>query len=153
MVVIKRHQYRSKPGSYLIPGLVLWVVAGLLTWSFYSLFVDVNSRMGFIDSDNLAYRKGIGTVVEKRVNQTNYELRFTYPEEDNSYQGALSVSRGEFEHAQIGQKIPIFYGFYFPRRWMPVKSGKVFYISMVIIDLAALLYLIGAYRFYRVYKF
>jgi hypothetical protein len=135
----------------LIPGLVLWAVAGLLTWFFYSLFVDVNSKVGFIDSDKLAYRKGIATVVEKRINHTNYELRFTYPEESNSLQGALSVSHEEFEQAQIGQKISIFYGIYFPRRWMPVKSGKVFYISMLIIGLAVLLYLIGAYMFYRVF--
>jgi hypothetical protein len=136
----------------LIPGLVLWAVAGLLTWFFYSLFVDANSNVGFIDSDKLAYRKGIATVVEKRVNQTNYELRFTYPEENNSFQGTLSVSQEEFEQAQIGQKIPIFYGVYFPRRWMPLKSGKVFYLSMLIISLATVLYLIGAYMFYRVFK-
>jgi hypothetical protein len=30
----------------------------------YSLFVDANSKVGFIDSDKLANRKGIGTVVE-----------------------------------------------------------------------------------------
>jgi hypothetical protein len=136
----------------LIPGLVLWAVAGLLTWSFYTLFIDAKSNVGFIDSDKLAYRKGIATVVEKRVNQANYELRFTYPEESNSFQGTLSVSQQEFEQAQIGQKIPIFYGIYFPRRWMPVKSGKVLYISMLIIGLAALLYLIGAYMFYRTFN-
>jgi hypothetical protein len=151
-MVIKRYQYRSKPRSYLVPGLGLWTVAGLLTWFFYSLFVDANSKVGFIDSDKLAYRKGIATVVEKRVNQTNYELRFTYPEESNSFQGNLSVSQEEFEQAQIGQKMPIFYGIYFPRRWMPVKSGKVFYLSMLIIGLAALLYLIGTYMFYRTLK-
>jgi hypothetical protein len=127
----------------------------LQAWSFgelpdfYSIYIDTTSKTGFVDSDKVAYRKGIATVVEKRVNQANYELRFTYPEEGRSFQGILSISQAEFERAQVGDKIPIFYGIHFPRRWLPIKSGKIFYISIVVISVAAVLFLIGTYLFYR----
>jgi hypothetical protein len=148
-IKIKHSQSRSNPMIYLIAGLVFWGVAGLLTWFFYSIYIDTTSKTGFVDSDKVAYRKGIATVVEKRVNQANYELRFTYPEEGKSFQGILSISQAEFERAQVGDKIPIFYGIHFPRRWLPIKSGKVFYISIVVISVAAVLFLIGTYLFYR----
>jgi hypothetical protein len=112
--------------SYLLKGLLLWGLAGMLAWFFYSIFINTESKIGFIDSDRVAYRKAIATVVEKRATQTEYELQFTYPEESNSFRGALSVSQEEFEQAQIGHKIPIFYGIHFPQLWIPIKSGKVF---------------------------
>jgi hypothetical protein len=135
--------------SYLLKGLLLWGLAGMLAWFFYSIFINTKSKIGFIDSDRVAYRKAIATVVEKRITQTEYELQFTYPEESNSFRSALSVSQEEFERAQIGHKIPIFYGIHFPQLWIPIKSGKVFYLSILLISVAAVLFLIGVYMFYR----
>jgi hypothetical protein len=133
--------------------LLLWGLAAALTWVFYSIFINVKSKIGFIDSDKVAYRKGIATVVEKRATQAKYELQFTYPEESNSLRGTLSVSQEEFDQAEIGHEIPIFYGIHFPQRWIPIKSGKVFYISIVLISVAAVLFLIGAFAIYRaIYK-
>jgi hypothetical protein len=94
--------------SYLLKGLLLWGLAGMLAWFFYSIFINTKSKIGFIDSDRVAYRKAIATVVEKQVTQTEYELHFTYPEESNSFRSALSVSQEEFEQTQIGHKMPIF---------------------------------------------
>jgi hypothetical protein len=135
--------------SYLFKGLLLWGLAGVLTWFFYSIFINAKSKIGFIDSDKVTYRKGIATVVEKRATQAKYELQFTYPEESNSFRGTLSVSQGEFDQTQIGHKVPIFYGAHFPQLWMPIKSGKVFYLSIVLIGVAAVLFLIGAFVVYR----
>src|SRR5262245_41408937 len=116
----------------IIPGIVFWGIAGLLTWFFYSVYIDPSSRVGFIDSDQTSYVKGSGTVVEKRLTQWGRELRITYTEEGNSFRGVLLVSQEEFDRAQIGDKIPIFYGIHYPQRWIPIKSGKIYYIGIVI---------------------
>jgi hypothetical protein len=133
----------------LSKGFLLWGLAGVLTWSFWSIFISAKSKIGFIDADRVAYRKGLGTVVEKGVIQTRYELQFTYPEGDNRFRSRLPVSHKEFDMAQIGHKIPILYGIHFPHLWMPIKSGKVYYISIVLIVVAAVLFLMGAFPIYR----
>jgi hypothetical protein len=133
----------------LIRGIVFLGIAGLLTWFFYSVYIDPNSRVGFIDSDQTSYVKGNGAVVEKRVTQAGREVRFTYPEEGNAYQGGLFVSQEEFDRAQIGDKIPIFYGIHYPQLWIPIRSGKVYYIGIVIAAVVIVLFLTGAYFIYR----
>jgi hypothetical protein len=134
----------------LFKGLILWLLAGILTWAFYSIFINAKSKIGFIDSNKVVYRKGIATIVEKQASKTNHELRFTYPEGDNSFRGSLPVSQKEFDHAQIGNKIPIFYGIHFSHLWLPIKSGRVLYISIVLIGVAAILFLTGLFVIYRV---
>ena len=131
----------------LCKGLLLWGLAGVLAWFFYSIFINAKSKIGFIDSDKVAYRKGIATIVEKQVAQTKYEVKFTYSEDDNTFRGTLPVSQKEFNQKQIGHKMSIFYGIHFPHLWMPVKNGKVFYISIVLITVAAVLFLMGHFRF------
>jgi hypothetical protein len=133
----------------LFRGIVFLGIAGLLTWFLYSIYIDPNSRVGFIDSDQTSYVKGNGTVIEKRVTQEVLELRFTYPEEDNAFQGVLLVSHEEFDRAQIGDKIPIFYGIHYPQRWIPIKSGKIYYIGIVIGSVVVVLFLTGAFFIYR----
>jgi hypothetical protein len=133
----------------LVKGVVFWGIAGFLTWFFYSVYIDPNSRVGFIDSDQTSYVKGSGTVVEKRATQGGGELRFTYPEEGNAFQGVLFVSQEEFDRTQIGDKIPIFYGIHSPQLWMPIKSGKIYYIVIVIAAVVVVLFLTGAFFIYR----
>jgi hypothetical protein len=133
----------------LIPGIVFWGIAGLLTWFLYSVYIDPNSRVGFIDSDQVSYVKGSGTVVEKRVTPGGRELRFTYPEASNAFQGVLFISQEEFDRAQIGDKLPIFYGIHSPQLWMPIKSGKIYYIGIVIAAVVVVLFLTGAFFIYR----
>jgi hypothetical protein len=133
----------------LFRGIVFLGIAGLLTWFFYSVYIDPNSRVGFIDSDQTSYVKGNGVVVEKRVTQAGRELRFTYPEDGNAYQGGLIVSQEEFDRAQIGDKIPIFYGIHYPQRWIPIRSGKIYYIGIAIAAVVVVLFLAGAFVIYR----
>jgi hypothetical protein len=135
--------------SDLIKGIFFLGIAGLLAWFFYSVYVNARSRIGFIDSDRMSYIKGSGTVVEKQITGGGRELKFTYPDDGNSFQGVLSVSQAEFESAKIGDKIPIFYGIHAPHLWMPIKSGKIYYLSMVVIAVGVGLFLIGAFFIYR----
>jgi hypothetical protein len=133
----------------MVDGLIFWGIAALLVWAFYSMSSGAKGGAGFIDSDRVAYRKGVGVIVEKQATQAQYELKFTYPEESNSYNGSLIVSQKEFDKAQVGDKIPIYYGIHLPHLWMPVKSGKVYYISILLLVLAAILFLVGGFLIYR----
>jgi hypothetical protein len=133
----------------LFKGIVFCGIAGLLIWFFYSVYFNARSRIGFIDSDQMSYVKGSGTVVAKQITQGWRELKFTYPEEGNAYQGVLQVSQEEFDRAKIGDKIPIFYGSHSPRLWMPIKSGKVYYLGIVVVVVAVALLLTGAFFIYR----
>jgi hypothetical protein len=133
----------------LFKGIVFLGLAGLLIWFFYSVYINARSRIGFIDSDQMSYVKGNATVVEKQVTNGGRELKFTYPEDGNAFQGVLLVSQEEFDQAQIGDKIPIFYGIHSPHLWMPIKSGKIYYIGIVVIVVAAVLFLTGAIFIYR----
>jgi hypothetical protein len=133
----------------LVKGIFLLGIAGLLVWFFYSVYINARSRIGFIDSDRMSYIKGSGTVVEKQITNGGRELKFTYPEDGSSFQGILLVSEEEFDRAKIGDKIPIFYGIHAPHLWMPIKSGKIYYLSVVVIVAAAALFLTGAFFIYR----
>jgi hypothetical protein len=133
----------------LFKGIVFLGIAGLLIWFFYSVYINARSRIGFIDSDQMSYVKGSGTVVEKQVTNGGRELKFTYPEDGNAFQGVVLVSQEEFDQAKIGDKIPIFYGIHSPNLWMPIKSGKIYYLGIVVITVAVVLLLTGAFFIYR----
>ncbi len=133
----------------LFKGIVFWGIAGMLTWFLYSVYINAKSKVGFIDSDQVSYIKGNGTVVEKQLTQNGCELKFTYPEDGNSFQGVLSVTQKEFDQTQLGDQIPIFYGIQFPRLWMPIKSGKLYYAGLALIAVAVALFLTGAFFIYR----
>jgi hypothetical protein len=133
----------------LIKGVVFWGIAAVLVWFFYSVYINARSRIGFIDSDQMSYIKGSGTVVEKQITPGGRELKFTYPEDANAFHGALLVSQEDFDKAKIGDRIPIFYGIHAPHLWMPIKSGKIYYLSLVVIVVAALLFVTGTFFIYR----
>ena len=137
--------------GYLVKGLMFIGLAALFAWFFYSIFISATSRFGFIDSDQQSYQKNCGTITAKEMNEEEYALIFTYPEETNIYQGRLVVSEREYSREQIGDKIPIFYGIQNPARWLPIRSGKVFWGGVVLIIAILVCFLIGATYFYRLY--
>jgi hypothetical protein len=133
----------------LIKGVVFWGIAGVLVWFFYSVYINARSRIGFIDSDQMSYVKGSGTVVEKQITPGGRGLKFTYPEDANAFQGVLLVSQEDFDKATIGDKIPIFYGIHSPHLWLPIKSGKIYYLGIVVIVVVAVLVMTGTFYIYR----
>jgi hypothetical protein len=135
--------------SDLLKGILFLGFAGLLAWFFYSVYVNARSRIGFIDSDRMSYIKGSGTVVGKQITNGGRELKFTYPEDGNTFQGVVLVSQEEFDGAKIGDKIPIFYGIHAPHLWMPIKSGKIYYLGIAVIVVSVVLFLTGAFFIYR----
>ncbi len=128
-----------------VGGIVCLAIAGTLAWFLYSVYINPDSKIGYIDSDQIAYRKSHGTIVEKQITQNGRELTFTYPEGDNTFRGVLTVSQDEFDRTQIGDKIPIFYGLYLPHLWKPIRSGELYYDGIALAAVTAGVLLTGVF--------
>jgi hypothetical protein len=111
-------------------------------------YFKLKGRMSRQGSDGIAYREGIGAVVEKLVVQGQYQLKFTYTEGSNTYQNALLVSQKKFDKAQVGDKIRILYGIHYPRICRPVTWGDRS-VEILMPALAVFLFLIGAFQIYQ----
>lgn len=136
----------------IIKCILFWAGTSLIGWFYYSFYFSTNSNVGYIDSDQVAYIKGIGTVTRKTQTASELQLHFTYPKSDNTQQGILSVSQSMFDKTNLGDTFPIFYGKQFPHLWMPVRQGKIFYFGLLLLFFTALPFLGGLVFFFKAVK-
>ena len=92
----------------LLLAVITGVVGAGIAWIFYNTFISTNSRIN-LSINYRTLQKGYARVTEKRVENNNHDLRFTYTDGNQTYGGALMGNEHEYGKTEMGEVMPIFY--------------------------------------------